>query len=118
MKILEEYNPDIELIGSGNTDYGHYLAERVIRKKENKELEKLVDLGNYLSFIGDVKKFKINIENKFADRTIKETYLKKYFNYKKLNGFNSLTDCPDHVIGFAFKNKYNSAMKKIKEYKD
>ena len=116
MKILKEYNPDIELIGSGNTDYGHYLAEQIIRRKENKELEKRVELGNYFAFISEIKKFKINLENKFADRTIKETFLKKYFNYKKLNGFKSLMDCTDYAIGSVFKNKYNSAMRKIKEY--
>ena len=115
MTILK-YNPDIELIGSGNTDYGHYLAEQIMKHKEIGELEKLADLENEIEFIRDIKKSKINIENKSADRSIKETFMKKYFNYVKLNGFNSLASCPDYAIGDAFKNVYNSTLKKIKKY--
>lgn len=116
MNILKEYNPDIELIGSGNTDYGHNLAEQVLKQKENEELEQRAEFENYFAFVNAVNKSRMNIENKFSDRTIKETFLKKYFGYKKLNGFNSLADCPDNAIGDAFKNKYNSALNKMKKY--
>jgi|SRR3989344_1104550 len=112
----ENYHPDIELTGSGNTDYGNFLVEQVYKQKNEEELEQRADLQEHIDFIMAVEKVKININDEFAHRQIKEEFMEKHLGYKKLNGFNSLADCPDKAIGNAFKNKYNSAMMKIKEY--
>ena len=117
MTILERYNPDIELIGSGNTDYGHYLAEQVINQKENKKLEKRAELDNYFAFVNAVDKSRINIKNIFANRYEKENLIKKYTPYTQFNGNGKkefLKDCSDYKIGSAFKIIYSSALKKIK----
>ena len=117
MTILERYSPDIELIGSGNTDYGHYLAEQVINQKENKKLEKRAELDNYFAFVNAVDKSRINIENISANRYEKENLIKKYTPYTQFNGNGKkefLKDCSDYKIGSAFKIIYSSALKKIK----
>ena len=120
MTILERYSPDIELIGSGNTDYGHYLAEQVINQKENKKLEKRAELDNYFAFVNAVDKSRINIENIFANRYEKENLIKKYTPYAKLNGSGDkkelLKNCSDYKIGSAFNNIYYSALNKIEKY--
>ncbi len=107
-----EYTSDSDHNGA----WGHFLAELFLKQKADEELEQRAEFENYLYFIQAVKKSRINIENKFADRIIKEEFMKKYFGYKKLNGFNSLEECPDFAIGKAFENKYNSALKRIKIY--
>lgn len=109
--LCKEYNPDKDY----NGNYGHYLAEQITEKNEQEELEKRAELENYFSFIREIKEYKINVENRFKDRHEKEKLIKKYFNYNRLNGFNSLAECPDYAIGKAFENSYNSIMKKIKE---
>ncbi|MEK6844907.1 MAG: hypothetical protein AABX44_01490 [Nanoarchaeota archaeon] len=111
-RVCEEYSPDKDYDG----DYGHYLAEQIMEHKKIEELEKRAELDNEIEFINMTKKSKININNEFTDRYKKEELIKRYTTYKKLNGFESLASCPDYAIGSAFKNVYNSALKKIKEY--
>jgi len=117
---IENYTPDIELIGVGNTDYGHHLAEQIMKQKEIEELEKMVELENQIIFIKAVDKSRININNKFSDRYEKENLIKKYTPYAKLNGSGdkkeSLKDCSDYKIGSAFNNIYYSALNKIEKY--
>lgn len=115
-RACKNYNPDIELTGSGNTDYGNFLIGQVYKQKNEEKLEQRADLQEEIDFIMAVEKARINIKDKFAHRQIKEEFMKKYFKYKKLNGFNSLADCSDYAIGKSFENKYNSALKKIKKY--
>lgn len=120
MTILEKYDSDIELIGSGNTDYGHNLAEMILRQKENKELEKLADLESKIEFVRAVDKYKIDVDNEFNGRYEKEKLIRKYTPYTKLNGLGEkkelLKNCSDHKIGLAFKNIYFSALRKIENY--
>ncbi len=115
-KACKNYNPDKD----SNGCYGHFLAEQFLKQKENEKLNKRAELEDSLAFVNAVEKFKINIDNKFADRYEKEKLIKKYFNYAKLNGSGKknelLEDCPDYKIGSAFKNIYYSALNKIKEY--
>lgn len=115
-KLCKEYYSDIELAGSGNTDYGNFLIGQVYKQKNEEELEQRADIQEHIDFIIAVEKARINIYDEFAHRQIKEEFMEKYLGYKKLNGFNSLADCPANAIGSAFKNSYNSAMRKVKEY--
>jgi len=114
-KQFNKYHPDMELSGSGNADYGHNLADKFLEQKKKERLEKKVKLENYFAFVSAIKKSRINIENKFADRQIKEEFMKKYFNYPTLKGFRSWASCPDYAVGSAFKNNYHSALDKIKK---
>ena len=114
-KQVKNYHSDIELSGSGNTDYGHALADRILKQTKKEGLEKKIKLENYFAFVSAIKKSRINIENKFADRQIKEEFMKKYFNYPTLKGFRSWASCPDYAVGSAFKNNYHSALDKIKK---
>ena len=116
-----KYNPEIELRGSGNTDYGHNLAERILREqKEQGDLEKLVDLESEIKFVSAVEKSGVDVNNKFSERYEKERLIRKYALYTKLNGLGkqkeSLKNCSDHKIGSAFKNLYYSALRKIENY--
>ena len=112
----KNYNPDRDYNGG----YGHYLADLVFKQKENKELEKLAEVYTEIEFVKAVKNSGINIDNEFGERYEKERLIKKYTHYTKLNGLGKkkefLKDCSDNKIGSAFKNIYNSAMRKIKEY--
>ncbi len=99
-----------------NGCYGHFLAELSFKQKESEELEERAEFENYFAFVNEINKLRINIENKFGDRQIKEEFMKKYFNYPTLKGFKSWASCPDYAVGSAFKNKYNSALKEIKKY--
>jgi len=115
----ENYNPDIELAGSGNTDYGHYLAEQVLKHKKIEELEKRAELETHIIFVNAVDKSRIDVDNAFADRHEKENLIRKYAPYTKLNGSGKkelLENCSDYKIGLAFKNIYVSALNKIKRY--
>ena len=114
---IEKYNPDIELRGNGNFDCGHNLADAILKQKKIKDLEKRVELEDYLSFVNAVKKSGVDINNEFKDRYEKEKLIIKYTTYKKLNGSeNSLSECSNHKIGLAFKSIYSSALNKIRGY--
>ena len=106
MTILEKYDSDIELIGSGNTDYGHNLAEMILRQKENKELEKLADLESKIEFVRAVDKYKIDVDNEFNGRYEKEKIDKKIYSLYKIKWSwrkkELLKNCSDHKIGLAF----------------
>ena len=67
-KACEEYCPDED----HNGDYGQYLAEQVMKQKENEELEKRAELENQIIFIKAVDKSRININNKLSNRYEKE----------------------------------------------
>ena len=116
-----KYNPEIELRGSGNTDYGHNLAERILREqKEQGDLEKLAELESEIKFVSAVEKSGVDVNNKFSERYEKERLIRKYALYTKLNGSGnkkeSLKNCSDHKICLAFKNIYSSALRKIEKY--
>ncbi|MBI2003907.1 hypothetical protein HYS72_00380 [Candidatus Pacearchaeota archaeon] len=39
-KQVKKYHPDVELKGSGNTDYGHALADKILKQTKKEGLEK------------------------------------------------------------------------------
>ena len=61
-KACEEYCPDED----HNGDYGQYLAEQVMKQKENEELEKRAELGYEIEFIKEVKNLRVKIDNIFG----------------------------------------------------
>ncbi len=111
-RACKNYNPDKDYNGG----WGHYLAEQSLKQKADEELEQRAEFENDFAFVNEINKLKINIKNKYADRQIKEKLMKKYFNYPTLKGFKSWANCPDYAVGSASENKYNSALKKVKEY--
>jgi len=109
----KEYNSDTD----HNGNYGHFLADAILRQKENEELEKRAELEINLEFLK--KSERLNIDNVYSDREVKQELIRKYFNYTKLNGSGKkelLKDCSDHKIGSAFRSIYYSALKKMKKY--
>jgi len=109
-RACKEYNPDEDYNGG----YGHFLADAILRQKEREELEKRAELEYQIKFIK--KADKLNIDNVYSDREVKQELIRKYFNYTKLNGSGKkefLKDCSDHKIGLAFKSIYCSALNKI-----
>ena len=115
---IENYTPDIELIGGGNTDYGHHLAEQIMKQKENEKLEKRTELEINREFLK--KANRLNVDDVYSDREAKQELIKKYFNYTKLNGNGKekkiLNYCSDVRIGLTFKNLYYSSLNKMKKY--
>ncbi|MDP2672453.1 MAG: hypothetical protein Q8O84_01430 [Nanoarchaeota archaeon] len=121
-KQTQNYNSDIELTGNGNLDYGHVLAERLLResKQQQGNLEKRIDLEKDIKFIKAIKNSGTNIEDYFSDREVKQKILIKNKDYSGLKGKNgrflSWTDCSDYQVGSALANDYYSALNKIKKY--
>ena len=96
-RACKEYNPDEDYNGG----YGHFLADAILRQKEREELEKRAELEYQIKFIK--KADKLNIDNVYSDREVKQELIRKYFNYTKLNGSGKkefLKDCTDHKINF------------------
>ena len=88
-----------------------------MKKIEN--LEKKIKLENEIEFVKAIKTSRINVDNIFDDREIKENLLRDYKRYNKLNSFGKYKEifehCSDAKLGLAFKNNYRSALKKIKK---
>ena len=107
----KEYNSDTD----HNGNYGHFLADAILRQKENEELEKRAELEINLEFLK--KSERLNIDNVYSYREVKQELIRKYFNYTKLNGDGKekkfLNYCSDAKIGLAFKNIYYSSLNKI-----
>ena len=118
-KQVNKYHSDMELSGSGDADYGHNLADKVLEQKKKERLEKRSELENEIEFIKVIKTSRINVDNIFDDREIKEKLLREYQRYTKLNSFGKYKEileyCSDAKIGLAFKNNYHSALNKIKK---
>ena len=118
-KQVNKYRPDMELSGSGNTDYGHNLADKVLEQEKKDVLVKRAELENEIEFIKIIKTSRVNVDNIFDDREIKEKLLIEYQRYTKLNSFGKYKEileyCSDAKIGLAFKNNYHSALNKIKK---
>ncbi len=109
--VCRDYNPDEDYNGS----YGHFLAEQIMKQKENEELEIMAEF----EFVKAVDKSGVNIDDEFRDRYEKEKLIRKYTLYTKLNGSGNkelLRNCSDKKIGSVLKNIYSSALNKIKRY--
>lgn len=116
-RACEEYYPDMELNGSGNLDYGHVLAEAILKQKKFEYSEKRAELDSEINFVEKVKRLKINIDDVFSNRDIKQELIREYKGYSRLNAKGKekidLRDCSDSKIGYAFQNIYYSALNKI-----
>lgn len=106
---IRNYHPDMELSGSGNIDYGHVLADRVLKENKRKELGKNHEDKKMREFIEEVEKSGVNINDEFKDRYRKIELLGK-LGYTALNGKGKekipLRECSDYRIGAALKNIY------------
>src|SRR3989338_5951173 len=117
-KQVNKYHPDMELSGSGDTDYGHKLADKFLEQKKKEGLEKRAELEYLTEFLK--KSNKLNVEDVYSNRETKQELIRKYFNYTKLNGDGKekkiLSYCSYARIGLAFKSIYYSALNKIEKY--
>jgi len=114
----DEYFPDMELIGSGNTDYGHNLADAILNQREQEDLEKRANLAYDLDFVDEVKKLGINMNDYYSDLEAKQKLIRKHKGYTLLNGEGkekkTLAQCSrNSQLGRAFQNMYNASCKKI-----
>lgn len=120
-----KYDPDMDLVGSGEKELGHSLAERMIQKYGNIEnMPKLVtkkdeeaklakkenDLEKALIFVKRANGMSVNPDNFYSDRLAKEQLIREYKGDKKY-----LTNFSDYQLGAAFKSVYYSALKKTKK---
>lgn len=113
-RACKNYNPD----NDSNGNYGHYLADLVLKQKEKEESEKIAELESDIKFVQAVGKSGINVDNFSADSYEKQNLIKKIKRYEFLKGDkNSFGEGSDAKIGLAFKNIYYSALRKIKKYK-
>lgn len=109
----KNYNPNRDY----NGNYGHYLADLVLKQKEDERLEELMESAEKIKFVDAVRKSGVNIDNIFADAYEKQNLLKKIKGYGFLKGDkDSFGNNSDAKIGLAFRNTYYSDLKKIKEY--
>jgi hypothetical protein len=120
-----KYDPDMDLVGSGEKELGHSLAERMLQKygsienipklvtkkdEEVKLAKKENDLEKTLTFLSRVRGMGVNPDALFNDRNAKETLIREYKGDRKyLSGFS------DYKLGAAFKSVYYSALKKTKK---
>lgn len=121
--LCEGYDPERDISGSAGGAYGHYLADKLIEKKEIENLEKEKELEKKFEFIKKVDGMGINPDSIFLNRDIKENLIREYKGYTKLNreGQNHnkgekgdyLLHCSDAKIGLVFRDIYRSFSKAL-----
>jgi len=124
-ELCEEYNPDIELIGSDNVDDGHTLADMLIKEREINELEKISLLESNLSFIRKVRYYGLDNGVVEDNRKYAIKLIEIYGPYTKLNykgqkkkagekGM-SLENCTNYKLYQVLKKMYESALKETNQ---
>jgi len=122
----KNYHPDIELNGHGNQDYGHNLADAIIRKKEEKYLEARADIEDARDFIETTNKHGLDPDDIFLNPYQKAHVLKECKGYKSLKTKGQrfkkgekgtdFSKSSNAKIGLAFKSTYYSSLNKIEKY--
>ena len=122
-----KYDPDTELVGTGNVDYGHNLADRIQQIKQENELEKAVEAERAWEFVDTTNKRGINPDNVFENSWEKAQIMRKIKGYKSLKTKGQkygqgekgipFSKASESQIGKAFKSNYYSELKKINKSK-
>jgi hypothetical protein len=120
-----KYNPDMDLEGSGEKDFGHNIAENMIqtygsiekipkliseKNKEGKALKKENELEKITIFVNRANGMSLNPDAVFTNRDAKEMLMRELKGDKSY--FSSFSD---HRMGTLFRSTYYSALKKLKK---
>ena len=122
MEYSVKYDPDWELEGSGNVDYGHNLADAIMNKREANSLEKRAQTSDAEDFIRMAEMYGLNPDDVFENPQEKAKLLKgKGYKTLKFQGQKfkkgepgvPISKANPAKIGNAFKSTYYSSLRKI-----